>query len=202
MLPCFMVSGLSALGFGPTRQRPGSLFANQLPLHFPTAIPIPFLFNHSSSLRLRRRPTARLSSLLFSSSCGHFPLQQGGTPPSFTQSVLREGPLSLFPDRDSIRSAPFPAVHPISFQSFTKCSARNSFVLTTIHFHGGCIPSQTEHVTTRTLSTHAPRLCAGACPDRVGAAIPLMMYPVPGFSAGSALRPRKRHTGIFLREAP
>jgi hypothetical protein len=50
-------------------------------------------------------------------------------------------PPSLFLDRRSIRSALFPAVHPISLQSLTKCSSRNSFALITIHFHGGgCTP--------------------------------------------------------------
>jgi hypothetical protein len=121
-----MVSRLSALGFDPTRPRPASLFANQLPLHPPTAIPIPFLFNYSSSLRPRRHPTARLSSLLFSLPCGHFPSQQGGTPPP-----------SLFLDCQSLQSPLFPAIHPIPLQQLTKCSSHNSFVLTTIHFHGG-----------------------------------------------------------------
>src|SRR5467141_1705894 len=31
-----------------------------------------------------------------------------------------------------------PVVHPLSVQPLTKCSSRNSFVLKTIHFHGGC----------------------------------------------------------------
>ena len=31
-------------------------------------------------------------------------------------------------------------VHPLSAQPLTKCSLRNSFVLKTIHFHGGCTP--------------------------------------------------------------
>jgi hypothetical protein len=49
-------------------------------------------------------------------------------------------PPSLFLGRHSIRSPLFPAIHPFSLQPFTKCSSSNSFVLTTIHFHGGCIP--------------------------------------------------------------
>ena len=157
MLVCFMVSGLSALGFRPTRPSPASLFANWLPLHSPTPIPIPFLFNHSWSLRIRRRPTARLSSLSFSLPCGHSPLQQGGTPPSslfFTQlapsfegSVLREGlpralsAKGLLVSRHLLQSPLFPAIHPFSLQPLTKCSSSNSFVLTTIHFHGGGTPS-------------------------------------------------------------
>jgi hypothetical protein len=49
-------------------------------------------------------------------------------------------PPSIFLDRHSVRSPRFPAVHPFSLQSLTKCSSRNSFLLITIHFHGGCIP--------------------------------------------------------------
>jgi hypothetical protein len=49
-------------------------------------------------------------------------------------------PPSLFLDRHSIPSPLFPAAHPISLQPLTKCSSRNSFVLITIHFHGGYIP--------------------------------------------------------------
>jgi hypothetical protein len=59
----------------------------------PTDACIPFLFNLSSTLRLRRPPTERHVSLLLSCPCGRSPLQRTGTPPSFTQSVLREGPL-------------------------------------------------------------------------------------------------------------
>jgi hypothetical protein len=65
--------------------------------------------------------------------------------PSFDGSALREGPVYTFPptpflDRLSIRSPLLPAIHPFSLQPFAKCSSRNSFILTTIHFHGGCIP--------------------------------------------------------------
>ena len=42
---------------------------------------IPFLFNRSSSHRLRRRPTERCLSPLFPCPCPRFPSQQGGTPP-------------------------------------------------------------------------------------------------------------------------
>jgi hypothetical protein len=90
---------------------------------------IPFLFNHPSSFRLRRRPTERPISPLFLCLCRCSPSQQG------------VHPLPLFIlDRHPTRSLPFPAVHPISLQPLTICSSRNSFVLTTIHFHGGCIP--------------------------------------------------------------
>jgi hypothetical protein len=34
----------------------------------------------------------------------------------------------------------FPVVHPLSIQQVTKCFSRNSFVLKTIHFDGGCVP--------------------------------------------------------------
>jgi hypothetical protein len=53
-----------------------------------------------------------------------------GYPLSLTQSLLRAGP----------RSPLFPAIHPFSLQSLTKCSSSNPFVLITIHFHGGCTP--------------------------------------------------------------
>jgi hypothetical protein len=56
----------------------------------PTDACIPFLFSHSPSLRLRRRPTERHVSHLFSRPCGRFPSQQGGTPPSSTQSPQRQ----------------------------------------------------------------------------------------------------------------
>jgi hypothetical protein len=59
---------------------------------------------------------------------------------------------------------------------------------------GGTPPSPTEYVSARTPSTHA--LCLGA-----SVAVPPMMYPVPGFSAGSHLLARKRRTGIHRREA-
>src|SRR4029077_7207281 len=43
---------------------------------------IPFLFNRSSSLRLRRRPTERYISPLCSYLCPRSPSRQGGTPPA------------------------------------------------------------------------------------------------------------------------
>jgi hypothetical protein len=96
----------------------------------PTDACIPFLFNHSSSHRLRRASTERCVSPLLSCPCGHFSFQQGGTPSP-----------SIFLDCHSTRSPLFPAVHPISLQQFTKCSSSNHFVLITIHIHGGCTPS-------------------------------------------------------------
>jgi hypothetical protein len=101
-------------------------------------------------------------------------------------------PPSLFLDRHSTRSPRFPAVDPFSLQSLTKCPSSNSFVLTTIHFHGGCTPPLKRN----TLRQEPPllTLCASV-------AIPPMMYPVPGFSAGSHLPARKLHTGIHRREA-
>jgi hypothetical protein len=76
-------------------------------------------------------------------------------------------PSSLFLDRHSIPSPRFPALHPISLQLLTKCSSCNSFALTTIHFHGGCIPpcldpplSLAEH--SRTDCTPLPLLSAGS----------------------------------------
>ena len=38
----------------------------------------------------------------------------------------------------------FTVVHPLSIQPLTKCSFRNSFVLKTIHFDGGCVPLNEE----------------------------------------------------------
>src|SRR6267143_1719780 len=39
-----------------------------------------------------------------------------------------------------------PVVHPLSVHLLTKCSSRNSFLLTTIHFDGGgCTPQQGNH---------------------------------------------------------
>jgi hypothetical protein len=44
---------------------------------------------------------------------------------------------ALFTHLPFLGSALFPVVHPISLQPLTKCSSRNSFALTTIHFHWG-----------------------------------------------------------------
>jgi hypothetical protein len=49
-------------------------------------------------------------------------------------------PSHYLPRLPLLQSPLFPVVHPISLQPLTKCSSRNSFALTTIHFHGGCIP--------------------------------------------------------------
>jgi hypothetical protein len=120
----------------------GQTVCELVTLRTPTDSCIPFLFNHPSSLRLRRRPTECSISRLISCSCGRFSCQQGGTPTP-----------SIFLDCLSIRSPLFPVVHPFSLQSLTICSSRNSFVLTTIHFHGGCIPLYPERPRRR-----APRL--------------------------------------------
>jgi hypothetical protein len=123
------------------------------------------------------------ATLVFSDASGLFPLQWGCTPlaqssctaPSPICSISRRP--SHFPSRAyKMLLAQLLCFdnHPFSWEVYT--------------------PSQTEYVTTRTPSTHA--LCLGA-----SVAIPLMMYPVPGFSAGSDLPARKRHSGIFLREA-
>jgi hypothetical protein len=84
-----------------------------------------FLFSTACGLLLRNgapQPLC-LQSLPDSFHCN------GGVPPS---RGLHRPPL--------LRSPRFPAVHPFSLQPLTKCSSRNSFVLTTIHFHGGCTP--------------------------------------------------------------
>ena len=104
----------------------GQTVCTLVTLRTPTDTSIPFLFNRSSFLRPRRRPTGSYVSHLFSCPCEHFPPQQGGTPPT-----------SLFLDGHLIRSRPFPAIHPSCFHMFTKCSSSNSFILITIHFHGG-----------------------------------------------------------------
>jgi hypothetical protein len=107
----------------------GQTVCKLVTLRTPTDSCIPFLLNHPTSLRLRRRPTECYVSPLFPCLCGRFPSHRGLYPPP-------SGSL----DCPSIRSPLFPVVHPISLQPLTICSARNSFPLTTIHFHGGCIP--------------------------------------------------------------
>ncbi len=49
-----------------------------------------------------------------------------------------------------------PVVHPVSVQPLTKCSSRNSFVLTTIHFDGGCIPCLLCPLTTAIAASRYP----------------------------------------------
>jgi hypothetical protein len=68
----------------------GQIVCKLVTLRTPTDARIPFLFNHSLSLRLRRRPTRSRLSPLFPPPCGRFSSQRMGTPPSFTHSVLRE----------------------------------------------------------------------------------------------------------------
>jgi hypothetical protein len=198
-----MVSGLSALGFGPTRPRPASLFAYWLPLYSQTAIPIPFLFNHSSTLRLRCHPTARHLSLLISLYCGLFPSQRTGyTPlpraffakgpffftqlaPSFEGSVLREGLTQLAPSFEGsvFREGLSPHLHgvPIPFSRFQKSRRLGRFdPAKRLHLilRGSRVPSHESRATLRS-----------------------GMYPVPCFSIASDPQARKRHTGIILREA-
>jgi hypothetical protein len=51
-------------------------------------------------------------------------------------------PAKLAGDFRPGQSRLFPAIHPFCFQFIAKCPLNNSFVLTTFHFHGGCIPPQ------------------------------------------------------------
>jgi hypothetical protein len=50
-------------------------------------------------------------------------------------------------------NALFPVAHPLSLQPLTKCSSRNSFALTTIHFHGGCTPLNEEIMNSTTTNS-------------------------------------------------
>jgi hypothetical protein len=56
-------------------------------LRTPTDASIPFLFNHSATLRLRRRPTGSYVSPLFPCHCRRFPSQRTGTPPPLIFNV-------------------------------------------------------------------------------------------------------------------
>ena len=49
----------------------------------------------------------------------------------------RSAPRSPLPATSHVTK--FPVVHPLSIQQVTKCFSRNSFVLKTIHFDGGCV---------------------------------------------------------------
>jgi hypothetical protein len=59
----------------------GQIVCKLVTLRTPTDARIPFLFNHSLSLRLRRRPTRSRLSPLFPPPCGRFSSQRMGTPP-------------------------------------------------------------------------------------------------------------------------
>src|ERR1700674_5516158 len=59
----------------------GRTVCKSVTLKTPTDICIPFLFNRSSTLRLRCNPTERHLSPFLSPPCRHLPFQQGGTPP-------------------------------------------------------------------------------------------------------------------------
>src|SRR6266852_4416231 len=66
-------------------------------LRTPTDSCIPFLFNHPSSLRLRRRPTERYVSHLFSSLCGRFPSRRGVYPIPLVLSTVPRFDLLYLP---------------------------------------------------------------------------------------------------------
>jgi hypothetical protein len=133
-----MVSGLSALGFDPNAPATAQPVCILVTPNTLTARRISFIFNKLVCRRSRCGSTGTLVSPFLSPPCEPFPLQQGGTPPLlYPERSPRRAHLHRLP---FLQSALFPAVHPISLQSLTKCSSRNFFVLTTIHFHGGCTP--------------------------------------------------------------
>ena len=57
---------------------------------------------------------------------------------------LRRHPLSFTFLRLPSHLLLFTIVYPLSIQPLRKCSFRNSFVLKTIHFDGGCVPLSEE----------------------------------------------------------
>ena len=131
MLPFYVFAKLQPRSVPPAAPRASTLATDRtvcqlVTSNTPTDVCIPFRFNTFSAYCPRRGPTGSLLSSFLSSPCGHFPSQQGGTPPS-----PHPHPLPL------LQSPRFPAVDPFSLQSLTKCSSHNSFALTTIHFHGG-----------------------------------------------------------------
>jgi hypothetical protein len=133
-----MVSGLSALGFDPNAPATAQPVCILVTPNTLTARRISFIFNKLVCRRSRCGSTGTLVSPFLSPPCEPFPLQQGGTPPLlYPERSPRRAHLHRLP---FLQSALFPALHPISLQSLTKCSSRNFFVLTTIHFHGGCTP--------------------------------------------------------------
>ncbi len=81
----------------------------------------------SNSFRTLSR-NGRTSTSFLSIACRLFPSQWGCTPPCYFHRLPR------------LQSPRFPVVHRISLRSVTKCSSRNPFALTTIHFHVGCTP--------------------------------------------------------------
>jgi hypothetical protein len=92
-----------------------------------------------SALLLHSTPLLSIASALFSSTALTQPFSFQSLPHSF----YRNGgiPPSRYLHRLALLQSPlFPVVHPVSLQPLTKCSSRNSFALTTTHFHGGCIP--------------------------------------------------------------
>ena len=115
----------------------------------PRAIPSSFLFNPFQTLFSPRRTTALNNP---------FGIMRFRILPSPHRSTALNNPFGIkrfrtlsrynggipaslsFPRLPRLRSPLFPVVHPISLQPLTKCSSRNSFALTTIHFHGGVYP--------------------------------------------------------------
>ncbi len=62
-------------------------------------------------------------------------------PPFFFYSQLSTFNFQLWTSSSSVfKLFPITVVYPLSIQPLTKCSSRNSFVLKTIHFHGGVYP--------------------------------------------------------------
>jgi len=59
---------------------------------------------------------------------------------------------------DSSRVTKSPVVHPLSIQKVTKCYSRNSFILKTIHFDGGCVPHGCSDVQTLPTFRRVPEL--------------------------------------------
>jgi hypothetical protein len=60
--------------------------------------------------------------------------------PCLPSSSPADPDLSCYTSLSLLANPLFPPVHPFSLQPLTECSSSNSFVLTTIHFHGGCTP--------------------------------------------------------------
>jgi len=74
----------------------GQTVCELVSLKTPTHACISFLFNHSSSLHLRRPPTGRYLSPLFPCPCGCFPSQQRYTPPRSPSARRgRKGPIVI-----------------------------------------------------------------------------------------------------------
>jgi hypothetical protein len=122
---------------------------------FPLTAPRnPFLFNRFRTLHSRRCSTGPSNSFgikRFRTLSRH----HGGIPSSL-----------YFPRLPLLQSPLFHVVHPISLQPLTKCSSRNSFALTTIHFHGG---------------VYTPSILFSTLPPRASARIAHFCAPTPLF---------------------